>query len=77
MINKTRSFKHLTLKDRQIIFHMRYKENKTLQKIADFIGKSKSAISMELKRNKTNLLINSKQVHDYIQNIESGLVFYF
>jgi IS30 family transposase len=31
---------------------MRYKENKSLQEIADFIGKSKSTISAEISRNK-------------------------
>ncbi|MFT4718782.1 MAG: DNA-directed RNA polymerase specialized sigma subunit, partial [Rickettsiales bacterium] len=39
---KTRTFKHLTLQDRQIIFHMRFVEKKTLQEIADIVGKSKS-----------------------------------
>jgi len=49
---KTRTFKHLTLKDRQIIHHMRFIDNDKLQDIADFIGKSKSTISSELFRNK-------------------------
>ena len=49
---KTRTFKHLTLQDRQIIHHMRFTENRKLQDIADFIGKSKSTISSELSRNK-------------------------
>jgi IS30 family transposase len=52
MISKKRKFKHLNLQDRQIISHMRYKENKSLQEIADFIGKSKSTISAEISRNK-------------------------
>ena len=50
--NKKRTFKHLTLEDRQAIYHMRFTENKKLQEIADFIGKSKSAISMEINRNR-------------------------
>jgi IS30 family transposase len=49
---KTRTFKHLTLQDRQIIHHMRFTENMRLQDIADTIGKSKSAISMEINRSK-------------------------
>lgn len=49
MINKKRKFKHLSFNDRRIISYMRFSENKTLQEIADFIGKSKSAISMENK----------------------------
>jgi len=53
MINKNRKFKHLTLEDRHTISHMRFVEMKYLQEIADFIGKSKSAISMEINRNKT------------------------
>jgi IS30 family transposase len=49
---KTRTFRHLTLQDRQIIHHMRFTENRKLQDIADFIDKSKSTISSELSRNK-------------------------
>ena len=47
-----RTFKHFTLKDRKIIYHMRLVEKASLQKIADFIGKSKSAISYELNNRK-------------------------
>lgn len=45
-------FKHITLEERMVIEHMRFVEKKTLQQIGDKIGKSKSAISVELKRNK-------------------------
>ncbi len=45
--------KHITLKDRQIIHHMRFTEKKKLQDIADILQKSKSSISMEIKRNRT------------------------
>jgi IS30 family transposase len=51
-MNNKRKFKHLTFKDRQIIHYMRFVENSTLQKIADFIAKSKSAISYELNNRK-------------------------
>jgi IS30 family transposase len=47
MINK-RTFKHLTLEERHIIYHMRFIEKSSLQKIADFTSKSKSAIRYEL-----------------------------
>ncbi len=52
MSNNIKKFKHLTFKDRQIIHHMRFVEKVSLQKIADFIGKSKSAISYELNSRK-------------------------
>jgi IS30 family transposase len=52
MINNKKNFKHFTFKDRQIIYHMRFVEKASLQKIADFIGKSKSAISYELSNRK-------------------------
>ena len=52
MINNKKNFKHFTFKDRQIIYHMRFVEKASLQKIADFIGKSKSAISYELNNRK-------------------------
>jgi IS30 family transposase len=42
MINNKKEFKHLTFKDRQVIYYMRFIEKESLQKIADFIGKSKS-----------------------------------
>jgi len=41
-----------TFNDRHIISYMRFTENKTLQEIADLIGKSKSAISIEISKNK-------------------------
>lgn len=52
MIENNRKFKHLTFKDRQIIYHMRFVEKASLQKIADFIDKSKSTISYELNNRK-------------------------
>jgi IS30 family transposase len=58
---KTRTFKHLTFQDRQIIFHMRFVEKKTLQEIANIVGKSKSTISSEISRNKVK--------NQYIPNI--------
>lgn len=64
IMNNKRKFKHLTFKDRQIIHHMRYVENSTLQEIADFIGKSKSAISYELN--------NRKERSKYIPTIAHG-----
>ena len=64
IMNNKRKFKHFTFKDRQIIHHMRFVENATLQKIADFIGKSKSAISYELN--------NRKEKSKYIPTIAHG-----
>lgn len=52
MINNKRKFTHLTFKDRQIIYHMKFVEKTSLQKIADFIEKSKSTISRELNNRK-------------------------
>ena len=52
MVNNKRKFKHFTFKDRQVIHHMRFIEKASLQKIADFIDKSKSAISYELSNRK-------------------------
>jgi len=52
--HKIRKFKHFTLEDRQMIYHMRFREDKNLSDIALTLGKSKSSISMELKRNKVN-----------------------
>jgi IS30 family transposase len=48
MIKNKKAFKHLTLEDREIIYHMRFVEKASLQKISDFINKSKSTISYEL-----------------------------
>jgi IS30 family transposase len=48
----TKTFKHFSIEDRYIISHMRFTEKKKLQDIADRLGKSKSAISMEISRNK-------------------------
>ena len=48
----TRTFKHFTKEERHIIAHMRFIEKKKLQDIADLLNKSKSAISMEINRNK-------------------------
>ena len=48
MIKNKKTFKHLTLEDREIIYHMRFVEKASLQKISDFINKSKSTISYEL-----------------------------
>lgn len=63
-MNNKRKFKHFTFKDRQIIHHMRFVEKASLQKIADFIGKSKSAISYELN--------NRKEKSKYIPTIAHG-----
>ena len=52
--HKIRRFKHFTLADRQMIYHMRFRDHKNLSDIALTLGKSKSSISMELKRNKVN-----------------------
>ena len=52
MVNNKRKFKHFTFKDRQVIHHMRFIEKASLKKIADFIDKSKSAISYELSNRK-------------------------
>ena len=52
MISNNKKFKHFTFKDSQIIYHMRFVEKATLQKIADFLDKSKSAISYELNNKK-------------------------
>jgi hypothetical protein len=41
--NKT-SFRHLTINDREIIYHMRFVEKKTLKEIGNFISKAKSCI---------------------------------
>lgn len=49
---KTKKFKHFSIEDRHIISHMRFTENKKLQDIADTLNRSKSAISMEISRNK-------------------------
>ena len=51
MTNKQK-FKHLSFNDRQIIHHMRIIERTSLQNIADFIGKSKSTISREIRNRK-------------------------
>jgi IS30 family transposase len=48
----TKTFKHFSIEDRYIISHMRFTEKKKLQDIADKLGRSKSAISMEISRNK-------------------------
>ncbi|MFT4718450.1 MAG: IS30 family transposase [Rickettsiales bacterium] len=64
MINNKKEFKHLTFKDRQVIYHMRFVENVSLQKIADFIGKSKSTISYKLN--------NRKEMAKYIPTIAHG-----
>lgn len=48
----TKKFKHFSIEDRYIISHMRFTEKKKLQDISDRLGKSKSAISMEISRNK-------------------------
>jgi IS30 family transposase len=50
--NITKKHKHFTEYDRYIIEHMRFKEEKSLEEIGKFLGKSKSAISMEISRNK-------------------------
>ena len=52
MTINNKNFKHLTFKDRQIIYHMRFVEKESLQNIADFIGKSKYTISYELNNRK-------------------------
>jgi len=51
-ITKESKHKHFTEDERYILEHMRLKEKKTLEEIGKFIGKSKSAISMEISRNK-------------------------
>jgi IS30 family transposase len=51
-MNKIKAFKHLSIEDRHIIHHMRFIERKKLQDIAEILGKAKSAISMEINRNK-------------------------
>ena len=44
--------KHFTEYERCIIEHMRFKDKKGLKEIAEFLGRSKSAVSMEISRNK-------------------------
>ena len=66
MSNNKKEFKHLTFKDRQVIHHMRFVENATLQKIADFINRSKSSISREVNNRKEK----SKYIPTIILNTE-------
>ena len=64
MNTNNKKFKHLSFKDRQIIHHMRFIEKTSLQKIADFLDKSKSTISYELN--------NRKEKSKYIPTIAHG-----
>ena len=50
--NITKKGKHFTEEDRYMIYHMRFTEEKPLGEIGKFLGKSKSAVSMEINRNK-------------------------
>jgi len=50
--NITKKGKHFTEYERYIIEHMRFKEKSGLQEIGKFLGRSKSAVSMEISRNK-------------------------
>ena len=74
---KTRTFKHLTLQDRQIILHMRFIEKKTLQEIADIVGKSKSTISSEISRNKVKNQIFTSCFSAYSNNSYERVVMEF
>lgn len=51
--NFTKEFKHkhFVEDERYILEHMRFKEKKTLEEIGNLLGKSKSAICMEINRN--------------------------
>lgn len=51
MTKKRKNYKHLTKEERYIIYEMRLK-GKSIQVIADCLGRAKSTISAELKRNK-------------------------
>jgi IS30 family transposase len=62
-IKKRKDFKHLTKKERYIIYEMR-SNRKTLQEIGDYIGRSKSTISTELKRNKKSEKYMPCDAHD-------------
>ena len=51
---KRKNFKHLTKNERYTIYEM-YPDSpdkKSMQEIADYLGRSKSTISTEIKRNK-------------------------
>ena len=48
-----RPYRHISLEERMVIFHMRFRERNNLQDIADKLGRSKSSISLELKRNRS------------------------
>ena len=50
--NINKKGKHFTEYERCIIEHMRFKDKKGLKEIAEFLGRSKSAVSMEISRNK-------------------------
>lgn len=50
-ITKESKHKHFTEDERYILEHMRFREKKTLGEIGKFLGKSKSAVSMEISRN--------------------------
>lgn len=50
--NINKKGKHFTEYERCIIEHMRFKDKKGLREIAEFLGRSKSAVSMEISRNK-------------------------
>jgi IS30 family transposase len=51
-MTRNKKFKHFSIEERHIISHMRFTEKKKLQDIADTLNRSKSAISMEINRNK-------------------------
>ena len=52
MTKKRKNYKHLTKEERYIIYEMRLNK-KSMQVIADCLGRAKSTISNEISRNKT------------------------